>query len=391
MPTAEGGQRVDLFEIALRDDPYPGLAQLREASAVHAGPYGYWYVSRYDDIQRLLRDPAMVSGTGVIDSLGLTSGPLFDVMTSWLMALDGDAHGRARRLISSVFTPRAVEGLRPRIEEIVITAIEGLQAGATGGRADVMAAMAWQIPMEVMRELFGVDAGEWQAGVVDACFAAGTPVAMMNGLTDYLSTLVDRRRSGPGSDVFSRLFAPDELGESLGDHELVANGVLLITAGFETTMSLLGNMLCCIGSRPEVRDAVRRDRSLIGAAVEETLRFETPALSTSRTTTAEVALGEQAIPAGGNVLFSLAAGNRDPRRFADPDRFDVARRDVRPLGFGGGLHVCIGAALARLEAQVTLAAMLDRFPSFGVDPATVSWRKDNPTVRGPASLPIRLA
>jgi len=377
---------VDLFEIALRDDPYPAYAALREEAPVHAGDGGYWYVTRYDDIQRLLRDPSLVAGTGVVDSLGLTEGPLYDAMTTWLMALDGPAHTRARRLISSVFTPRAVEALRPDIVAIVAGALDGLtSAGVT---ADLIATVAFPVPVQVMRLLFGVGDGEWADAVVGTFVSGKGPVPMMDGLLDYLRDLVGRRRQAPGDDMFSRLFGPDESGQRLSDDELVANGVLLITAGFETTMSLIGNMVATLFTDTGQLQAVRDDRSLVPAAVEEVLRFETPALTTSRRTTADVDVDGHQIPGGANVLFALAAGNRDPRRYPRPDRFDVRRTDSRPLGFGGGAHACIGAALARLEAQVVLEGLLDRFAGLSV--GQVTWRKDNPTVRGPAALPVTI-
>jgi cytochrome P450 len=378
---------MDLFEVGLRDDPYPAYAELREAAAVHHAADGYWYVTRYDDINRLLRDPALVSGTGVVDSLGLRDGPLYDVMTTWLMAIDGPPHTRARRLVSSIFTPRAVEAMRGEIVGIVDGSIDAMCAtAAAGGMADLVPTVAFGVPLQVVRLLFGLPPAEWQ-GTVGALFAgAPTPVALMDGLTAWLGGLVDRRRERPGEDMFSRLFRPDETGERLSDAELVANGVLLITAGIETTVSLIGNAVLVAWGQPGGTEAVGRD---VANVVEEVLRYETPALTTSRRTTAPVDVGGHQIPAGANVLFALAAGNRDPRRYNDPDRFDAARGDIRPLGFGGGAHVCIGAALARLEAQVVLSRLAERLPAMEVDAESVVWRKDNPTVRGPTRLMVR--
>jgi cytochrome P450 len=378
---------MSLFEIALLDDPYAAYAELREAAAVHHADDGTWYVTRYDDITRLLRDPSLVSGTGVADSLGLHDGPVYDAMAIWLMAIDGPAHARARRLVSSMFTPRAVEGMRGDVVRIVDGAIVGMRdAVGSDGTVDLVPTLAFTVPLQVVRVLFGVPADEWDDAVGGLFASAPTPVALMTGLIDWLEGLVTRRRSAPGDDMFSRLFRPDDVGEQLSGAELVANGVLLVTAGIETTVSLIGNAVLTVSAHHR-SDDVRRD---VVNTVEEVLRYQAPALTTSRRTTMAVEVAGERVPAGANVLFALAAGNRDPRRFAEPDRFDPRREDIRPLGFGGGAHACIGAALARLEAQVALSRLLDQFPAVEVDTERVVWRRDNPTVRGPAQLLARL-
>ncbi|HEV8297232.1 MAG TPA: cytochrome P450 [Acidimicrobiales bacterium] len=382
---------MNLFEIALLDDPYPAYAELRESRAVHDGGSGYWYVTRYDEIQRLLRDPSLVSGTGVVDSLGLTEGPLYDVMTSWLMALDGNAHARVRRLISGVFTPRAVERMRPDVSALVAAVLDDLGHVDGSAPVDLVPALAFTVPIQVVRMLFGVDESEWRREVIaHLAPSADGPLDTMSRLIEYLERLVERRRAAPGDDMFSLLFAPDDTGERLSDFELVANGVLLITAGFETTMSMIGNSIVALLEHPAQADAVRDDPAQVVEAVEEALRWETPALTTSRRTTTAIEVSGALIPPDTDILFALAAGNRDPRRYDHPDRFDITRPDIRPLGFGGGLHVCIGAALARLETQVVVAGLLRRFPELALDHDGVRWRKDNPTVRGPATLPVQL-
>jgi cytochrome P450 len=382
---------VNLFQIATLDDPYPAYAQLREAGPLHHGEDGMWYVTRYADVRALLRDKRLVAGTGVASSFGLSEGPVYDAMTAWLMALDGAAHGRARRLASSAFGPTAVQAMRPDILAIVDSALEAMDASVDGeGWAEFVSTVASTVPLQVMRLLFGVDQQEWDHAITRTLTTAGSPIALMQSLLEYLSGLVSRRRGAPGSDMFSAMFHSGEGGDRLTDAELVANGLLLITAGIETTMSLIGNAMVVVFSRPEVVQRLRRDPPLIANAVEEVLRFETPALTTSRTATEEIRVGDGQIPRDADVLFALAAANRDPRQYTEPDQFDLGRTDIHPLSFGGGGHACLGAGLARLETQLVLSRVLERHPTLEVDVVAVTWRKDSPTVRGPAMMPVRL-
>jgi cytochrome P450 len=205
-------------------------------------------------------------------------------------------------------------------------------------------------------------------------------------LADYFATVgIPRRREEPGDDRFTGLVRGD-----LTDDELVANAVLLVTAGFETTECLVANAVLAILTHPDQRAVLLEDpRARSRNAIEEVLRFEPPALSTTRQTTAPVEVAGRTIPAGAKVLFSTLAGNRDPSRYADPDRFDITRPDVRPLTFGGGVHVCVGAALARMEGDVALASAFERFPDLELAEDPIEWTADNPTVRRPVRLRVR--
>jgi cytochrome P450 len=382
---------MNLFQIAMLDDPYPAYAELREAGPLHYGDDGMWYVTRYADIQALLRDKRLVAGAGVANSFGLSEGPVHDAMNAWLMALDGAEHARPRRLVSSAFGPTAVQAMRGDILDIVDTALDAMDTTANGDdSADFVSTVASTVPLQVMRLLFGVDQQEWDHAITRTFATIGNPIAMMLSLLEYLSGLVSRRRDAPGSDLFSGMFRAGEQGDRLTDAELVANGLLLITAGIETTMSLIGNVMVVVFSRPAVVQLLRRDLRLVANAVEEVLRYETPALTTSRRATEEIVVGDAQIPRDADVLFALAAANRDPRRYWEPDQFDVGRTDIHPLSFGGGGHACLGAGLARLEAQLVLTRVLERHPELEVDVAGVRWRKDSPTVRGPATMPVRL-
>ncbi len=380
----------DFFSYDTVVNPYPVFDALREQDPVFATNFGYWYVSRYDDANRLLRDGSLGAGRGVPDSMGITSGPLYDLMTTWMMAIDGPEHTRVRKLVSRAFTPRAVEALRPDIQALADGLCDEL-AGRGGG--DVVADYAFPLPMEVVRMLFAIDADEWAANVT-ALFDPATaptdagPLGPMGALAQWFVGVVEARRGALGTDMFSAMLAPDEHGDALSTAEAVANAVLLVTAGFETTMSLITLAVWSLLTHPDQLDALRADPSLAAGAVEETLRYEPPALSTTRSTPHDLEVAGSVIPAGSNILCSVVAANRDPRRYDDPDHFDIRRPDVRPLTFGAGAHACLGAALARLEGEIAIGTLVRRFPELLLADGDLVWQTQNPTVRRPVALRV---
>jgi cytochrome P450 len=380
----------DFFSYDTVVDPYPVFDRLREQDPVFETNFGYWYVSRYDEANRLLRDSSLGAGRGVPDSMGITSGPLYDLMTTWMMAIDGPEHSRVRRLVSRAFTPRAVDAMRPQIQALADRLCDEL--GARGG-GDLVADYAFPLPMEVVRMLFAIDAGEWDAHVT-ALFDPATapadtgPLGPMGALAGWFVGVVDARRDELGDDMFSAMLAPDERGDALSTAEAVANAVLLVTAGFETTMSLITLAVWSLLTHPDQLDALRADPSLAAGAVEETLRYQPAALSTTRSTPHDLEVAGTVIPAGSNVLCSVVAANRDPRRYEDPERFDIRRTDVRPLTFGAGAHACLGAALARLEGEIAVGTLVRRFPDLRLASDDLVWQTQNPTVRRPVALPV---
>jgi cytochrome P450 len=283
--------------------------------------------------------------------------------------------------------------MRPTVQALADHLVDALVARGGG---DVVRDLAFPLPMEVVRGMFAVDPATWDADIVALFDPARAPLAdgvvgQMGRLTEWFGRFVDERRAAPGDDLFSALMAVDEAGDHLTDHELVANGVLLLTAGFETTMALIALMVRTLLLHPDQWALVRGDPTLARGAVEEVLRYEPAALSTTRTATAAIEVRGTTIPAGANVLVSVLAANRDPGRYDDPDRFDVTRRDVRPLTFGGGAHQCIGASLARMEAEVVLTTLVERAPGLRlVDGGACRWQSDNPTIRRPVTLEVRV-
>ena len=392
----------DFFDPGVAVDPFPTFAELREHDPVYQTNFGYWYVSRYDDCHAVLRDSRLGPGTGVPDSFGLSEGPLFDIMSTWMMALGGADHARVRRLVSSAFTPRAIEMLRPDVERLGGELVGALVAG---GEGDIVTELAFPLPMQVVRLLFGIDVDEWDREVaalfdparVDAAGndsagndSAGGFLVQMGLLADYFWKVVDRRRSDPGDDVFSMLMRADDQGDTLSDLELVANAVLFVTAGFETTMGLISQSVLALLTHPDQLAQLRADPALVRNTIDEVLRFEPPAISSTRSTPVDIELDGVVIPAGSNILVSILAGNRDPRRYENPDEFVITRDDIRPLTFGGGVHVCIGAALARMEAEVVLTELLGQTSEIALVTDPIRWQTENPTIRRPRELMVSM-
>lgn len=382
-------ETYDFFSDATRDDPFPLFRRLRERDPVYETDFGYWYVSRYDDVVRLLRDTRLTSGRGVPDSLGVADGPLRAIMDAWMMALDGPEHRRARDLISRAFSPRAVDELRPAIAAAVVPLVDRLVAEGGG---DLVERLAFPLPMEVTRLLFGVDPAEWDTAVValfDPRRRSGRGwVDDMRRLTEALARVLGDHRDGSAapSGLFAALGATDDDGVGLTEFEQLANAVLLVTAGFETTMGLVTNAVRTLLSHPEQLALLLDDPSRATSAVDEVLRYEPPALFTTRYATEAIEVAGKVIPAHANVMFSSVAANRDPARYPDPDRFDITRRDIRPVTFGGGVHSCIGSTLARVEAEIAITTLFGAAPTLALVPPLTPFQSDNPSVRMPEHL-----
>lgn len=376
---SESSPQPNLMDPAFIADPYPVLNALREGSGVGADTFGaQWFVTRYDDVHRILYDRGLSADPSNADpgtSMGFirAAGTERREGPESILFMDEPGHTRLRKLVNKAFTPRAVEALRPRAEAI---ADELLEAVAGQGEFDFMAAFAQPYPTTVIAEMIGVDAADraqfkaWSDRSVRGLdpFLSPEDRALTaeagRALGDYFSRTIAERRGSPRDDLVTRLINAQEDNDALTDPEMVVMLSLLLTAGNVTTTDLIGNGLKALLEHPTELQRLREDPSLIPNAVEEVLRYDPPVIETWRTHSEPVEVCGHAIAARQTIAPSLAAANHDPRHFADPERFDTTRAEIDHLSFGGGIHYCLGASLARLEAQVAFAKILERFPKI---------------------------
>lgn len=380
----------DVYAIALEDDPHLPWRRMRESTPVFDAGGGVYFVTRWEQVDEVLRDPRHLAGAGVAASFGAETGLVFDVMRAWLMSLDGPPQSRARGLVRREFTPRKIETLRPAIRSVAEQLVASIEERALTGPVDLVPTLAFALPCEIIRMLFGFSEAEWQRDFVplvrDVDPSPRGGIAMIEGLARQFD---ERLHSGRIPDgLLEQLCRPDaELG-ALTPLEVVANSVLLVTAAIDTTAGLIGNAIACLLERRELLARVRERPALVASAIEETLRFEPSALSCSRTAGYDFVLGGVPIAAGSQLLLSIGAANRDPLRFPEPDRFMLERDTTGITSFGGGRHFCLGAALARLEAQVVVERLLIESELDFALADGARWQKRNPTIRAHESLPV---
>lgn len=341
-------------------NPFPWYDALRAQSPVTRDPQsGMWMVFGYDDVQRTLSDwKAFSSQRG--RPLGEDAQ---NALSSSLISTDPPRHRQLRSLVEQAFTPRQVRALEPRIAELVDELLSAVQG--TGGM-DFIRDFAYPLPVIVIAEILGIPASDrdafkrWSDAVV-----TGDPSGSRE-MGAYFARLIEQRRAEPGDDLISGLIAAQLDGEHLDTQELLGFCILLLVAGNETTTNLLANTLLCWQDAPDAYAQVLADRALLPGTIEESLRFRSPVQSMFRVAAQDVELGGQLIPEGSPVLAWIGAANRDPAQFPDAGTFDPARTPNRHLAFGNGIHFCLGAPLARLEASVALGAVLDRLTNLRV-------------------------
>ena len=398
------------FDPDFRQDPYAQYARILEESPTHQSALGGWVLARYADVEKVLRSPHMTMGgvlnpvereqllraQGIWDVWQNSAVPLF--MDNAILLSDPPDHTRLRSLMSKAFTPRAIEALRPHIQALVDGLLDDVGAA---GETDLVTDLAFPLPALVICEMLGVPTEDRDALKVWSAAAARlldplTDLATfteaaeaLGGFNGYFAALVAERRRQPRDDLLSALIAAEEDGQRLSDDELLTNMTFLFGAGHETTQNLIGNAVLALLENPSQLERLQGQPHLIKGAVEEFLRFDPPVQVTGRTALEPIELTDVAVDTGERMILLLAAANRDPAQFDDPHRLDVTRPDVRALSFGGGIHFCLGAALARVEGQVAIGSVLSRFSK--VELAGDPVRRETFTLRGLASLPLRVA
>jgi pimeloyl-[acyl-carrier protein] synthase len=394
------GDLFDPLSPAFHADPYPFYRQLREADPVHLSGLGLWILTRYEDCVTALRDPRF-GRDGFEAILAAQYGEESETgrLPRSMLFRDPPDHTRLRALVNRAFTPRVIEGLRGQIQGVVDRLLDRVE---DHGGMDVIDDLAYPLPVTVICDMLGVPAGDheqikaWSSDIIRSLDAIGIPSdptivergrVGRRGIADYFRALLPERRRRPRADLLSSLIAVEEQGDRLTEGELLATCVLLFIAGHETTVNLIGNGLLALLRHPEQLARLRREPALIGSAVEELLRYDSPVQRTARITNAEVELGGKSIPKGAFVVTAIGAANRDPAHFSDPDRLDVARADNRHIAFGFGIHFCLGAPLARVEGQLALGTLLQRMPQLRLAAQPLEWRESS-TLRGLKALPV---
>jgi cytochrome P450 len=316
-----------------------------------------WHVFRYKDVLTVLNDYTRFSS----QAFSLMGG----LFTDTLIAKDPPDHRKLRNLVNQAFTPRAVARLSERVTQITQELLDQVREQ---GRMDVVADIAFPLPAKVIAELLGVPAEDWNIFQRWARIGDGPPMRPQQGdgrgmreeMADYFSRLLAERRRAPREDLISALSVAEVDGERLSERELVSFCTLLLAAGQETTKNLIANAIVCFADHPEAMERLRREPALMPTAIEEVLRYLPPVWFLFRQTTTDVELEGRTIPANQIVLAWTASANRDPAQFPDPDRFAIEREPNRHLAFGHGVHYCVGAPLARLEAKIALTMMLEQ-------------------------------
>lgn len=374
------------------NDPYAVLTE-QSVAAEYDPLLGGWMVTKYSDVSELLRRPQYAKHPSKAVDGPYTQRLLADGAASMLF-LDGADHRRVRGLVAAAFTRSRVEAMRPAIEQIALSLLDDV----SGDGFDLMPTFAEPLPITVIAQMLGIAADDtarfkaWSDDLVLA-FDPFLPAAdrervqrSRDELIGFFVTEVVKRQDEPRDDLISALVHACEDEGSLSLEELVSTLILLLVAGNVTTTDLIGNGVLALLEHPAEMARLRADRSLLPNAVEEMLRFDSPVLLTDRIPMTDVEIGGCPMRQGEWVWPVLAAANHDPAVHVNPERFDITRADIQHVSFGAGPHFCLGAPLARLEAQIAIGALLDRFSSLSLDPSSVPVRKAVPGFRGLRSL-----
>jgi cytochrome P450 len=397
------GVSYDLLSTKVQADPYPVYRAMRAKDPVHWSELARaWFLTRYAEVASVLKDNRFsVEGTQQKSNERMgykldEASPLRRINKRWMLFVDPPDHTRLRGLVNRAFTPKAVEGLRPKIQELVDGLIDQVQ---DRGRMDIVHDIGDPLPAKVLAYLLGLPAEDsavlkpWADVVgmgIDPILAPEV-VARINRVIleagEYFERHIEQRRKNPTDDLLSTLISVEEQGEKLSSDELLSLLFLFLAAGTETTTNLTCNGLYTILRHPDQLERLRKDPSLIETAIEEFLRYETPVQVTGRVAMEDVEVGGKMIRKGQPVGLLLGAANRDPDQFRDPDRLDIGRTPNRHDAFSFGIHFCVGAPLGRAEAAIAIGTVLRRLPGLKLQSETPHWR---PTMnnRGLQTLPV---
>ncbi len=379
----------------LKANPHDAYRTLRESQPVNLQPDGQWRISRYRDIQKLLKH----SHSGMRHLNGLIPRETREETeaSKFMLRMDPPDHDRLRGLVSKAFTPRALAAIRPRVQQQLDRELDQL---ASRDQMDLVQDLALPVPAASMCAMLGVpfEDRDRLSGLVSlatyrlakAAFPdlQGRAEAAILELADYMMNLIDKRRASPSDDILSALVAAEEAGDRLSVEELLQQSIGLLIAGLETTIGLIGNGMVCFSRYPDQFELLRQRPALAESAVEECLRFEPSVPLTVRVLWEDTEFSGVTIPADTPVWAILIAANRDPAVFTDPDRFDITRREAKHCSFGGGIHFCLGSHLARMNAEVAFTSMASRFKGIEVDESRIEWAPS--LFRIPASIPAKL-
>jgi cytochrome P450 len=395
--------KYKLWDSSMRRNPQAVYAQMREHDPVYAatGPVTgnrFWFFTRYHDVQAVLKDPRFGKDTARLpEEIGrkympAESDPIFDAVNRHMLNLDPPDHTRLRALVHKAFTPRVIEELRPRIAQIAHDLLEEMAASS---EANLIEVFAFPLPITVIAELLGIPAADqdkfrkWTKALLESADESESRESAMEfGM--YMNALADERHANPRSDILSNLVHAEEQGDRLDRMELLSMLFLLLVAGHETTVNLIGNGMLALLTHPDQHTKLRDNPALISTAVEEMLRYNGPVETpTLRFAMEDVDWDGHRICAGDILLPSLLGANRDPTVFPDPDRFDITRNPNPHVAFGYGIHFCLGAPLARMEGAIAINALLARFPNLrlNADPDTLEW-SDQLLIHGLKMLPV---
>lgn len=401
-PTAPALSLYHLLDPEVLADPYPLYRRLREEAPVHWDPYLHtWVVTRYEDVVTVLHrfsanrtpTPEQLAAIGMGEL-----GPIAQMMTRQMLFMDAPAHTRLRTLASMAFTPARVEALRNHIREILDRLLTPL---LRCGHMDVINDLAAPLPAIVTAEMLGVPTSDcdqlknWSADFAEVLGnfqhnpdRAARTLKCVAEMTDYFCEAIRELREHPREGLINSFITAEIDGDRLTDEEIIANCIVTMVGGQETTTNLIGNGILSLVRNPDQMQQLREDLSLVPSAVEELLRYESPSQQTARICPEDTEIGGKLIRKGQAVIAVMAAGNRDPERFKDPDRLDLTRPDNRHLAFGWASHFCFGAALARIEGQLTFEALARRTANLALAPgAQIVWR-DNLGLRGLTALQV---